>query len=90
MSGRIRSKSLPSFKSLDELVGLFDTNDLGGYDMPEAQFGVEIKRRAYLVAVDAELAQQLAKIARAQRTPFERLINSWLREKIREQVQTTQ
>jgi hypothetical protein len=65
-------------------------NDLGDYAMPEAQFGVGIKRRAYWVAVDAELAHQLAQIARSKRTPFEKLVNRWLREKIREQVQTAQ
>ncbi|RCV63699.1 CopG antitoxin of type II toxin-antitoxin system [Methanophagales archaeon] len=41
------SKSLPRFKSLDELVTFFDTQDLGEYwtEMPEAHFEVDIKTR---------------------------------------------
>ena len=44
---RSKSKKIPSFKSLDELVDFFDTHDLGEYlnGMPEAQFDVGIKKR---------------------------------------------
>jgi hypothetical protein len=79
-----KPRSLPSFRSLDELVEFFDTHDLGEYwdKMPEACFEVDLKRRAHLIAIDVELAQKLDRIAQSRRTSSQALINSWLREKI--------
>lgn len=79
-----RLRSLPSLKSLDELVEFFDTSDLGSYELPQVQCDVDIHKRTYLVAVDAKLVNQLTRIARAQRMSCEGLIYHWLREKIRE------
>ncbi len=58
-------KIVPHFRSLDELVEFFDTQDMGDYlkDMPEAKFDVNIKRRTHLFALDAELASKLTEIA---------------------------
>jgi hypothetical protein len=82
------SKTLPEFKSLDELVEFFDSHDLGGYwdQMPEATFEVDLQRKTHLFALDAELASKLAGIARSRQTTSEALINAWLREKILEQA----
>lgn len=81
-----KSKRLPRFSSLDELVEFFDTHDMGEYwdEMPEAHFEIDIKKRKHLVAIDADLAEKLTQIAKAKRTPSEKLINSWLKEKILE------
>jgi hypothetical protein len=83
-----KSKNLPRFRSLDELVEFFDTHDLGEYwnEMPEAHFEVDLKRRTHLVAIDAELVDKLTEIARSRHTSSEELINSWLREKILERA----
>jgi hypothetical protein len=42
-----RSKKLPSFKSVKELVAFFDSHDMGDYweGMPEAKFEVNLKRK---------------------------------------------
>lgn len=84
-----KSKGLPSFRSLDELVEFFDTHDMGEYweQMQEAHFEVDIKRRMHLFAIDEELASKLTQIARSRQISPEALINSWLREKILEQTQ---
>ncbi|MGH7598709.1 MAG: CopG family antitoxin [bacterium] len=81
-----KSKRLPRFSSLDELVEFFDTHDMGEYwdEMPEAHFEIDIKKRKHLFAIDADLAEKLTQIAKTKRTPSERLINSWLKEKILE------
>jgi hypothetical protein len=44
---KTKSKNLPRFRSLDELVTFFDTYDPGEYgtEMPEAHFEVDIKTR---------------------------------------------
>jgi len=82
-----KAKSLPQFRSLDELVEFFDSHDLGEYldQMPEVDFEVDIKRKVHLIALDAELADKLTAIARSRHTSPEALVNAWVREKILEQ-----
>ena len=82
-----KSKKIPHFRYLDELVEFFDTRDLGEYwnETAEAHFDVDLKRRTHLVAIDSELASELSQIARSKQTSSQRLINSWLKEKILEQ-----
>ena len=79
-----KSKPLPKFGSVDRLVAFFDTHDMGEYwdQMPEAKFDVDIKSRKHLVAIDKEIIPKLNKIAKSKKVPSEKLINTWLREKI--------
>ena len=81
---RSKSKPLPKFDSLDELVAFFDKHDMGEYwdQLPEAKFQVKIKTRKHLVAIDKEIIPKLNQIAKSKKVPSERLINTWLREKI--------
>jgi hypothetical protein len=83
-----KSKNVPRFASLDELVEFFDTHDLGEYwdQMPEAHFEVDIKRKTHLFAIDDELAARVSEIAKSRQIPSQMLVNSWLREKILEQA----
>ena len=83
-----KSKNMPHFTSLDELVEFFDTHDLGEYwdQMPEAHFEVDIKTKTHLFAIDDDLATRLSEIARLRQTPSQMLVNSWLREKVLEQA----
>jgi hypothetical protein len=82
-----KSKKLTPAKSLDELVEFFETGDMGELweQLPAAHFDVDIKSRTHLVAIDEELAHQLADIAKSQRISSEALINAWLREKVSRQ-----
>ncbi|MGQ9625824.1 MAG: CopG family antitoxin [Anaerolineae bacterium] len=84
---RSKSNSLPKFSSLEELVEFFDTHDMGEYwdSMPEAHFEINIKGRTHLFALDEDLAERLTAIAKAKHVPSERLINTWLKEKLFEQ-----
>ena len=83
---------LPHFDSLDELVNFFDTHDIGEFyeQMPEADFKVDIKRRQYLFALDAEVARKLTEIAKSRKMTSESLANAWLIEKIKEQTSSSQ
>ncbi|MEO6457406.1 MAG: CopG family antitoxin [Chloroflexia bacterium] len=79
-----KTPKLP-FSTIKELVEQFDDGeDMGEYLdlLPEAQFDVDVKKRTHMVAIDAELASKLAKIARQRQTSTGTLIDSWLREKI--------
>lgn len=81
---RNKAKPLPKFESLDELVGFFDTHDMGEYwdQMPEARFDINIKTKKHLVAIDEAIVSTLDEIAKSRKVSSERLINTWLREKI--------
>lgn len=72
---------LPRFQSLDELVSFFDGNDLGDYDLPEVEVEVNVKKK---VPVDRELYRQLDDVAHAKGVTSETLIETWLREKLKE------
>ncbi|OGU68840.1 MAG: hypothetical protein A3H45_00235 [Ignavibacteria bacterium RIFCSPLOWO2_02_FULL_55_14] len=80
-------KALPHFRSLDRLVQFFESHDMGNYwnEMPEANFEVNIKKRTHLISIDPRLSEKLTRIARSKRTSSEKLVNSWLRERIQQQ-----
>ena len=79
-----KSARLPKFESLDDLVSFFDTHDMGEYwdQMPEASFDISIKRRRHLVAIDEEIVPSLNAMARSKKVSSEKLINTWLKEKL--------
>lgn len=79
-----KSSTLPEFESLDELVDFFDNHDMGEYweQMPEAAFDIKIKRRKHLIAIDEEIVPKLNKIAKSKKVSSEKLINTWLKEKL--------
>jgi len=83
-----KTKSIPKFGSLDELVTFFENHDMGEYwdQMPEAHFDIDIKKRTHIFSLDEDLAETLTKIAREKRIPSSTLINEWLREKVMEQA----
>lgn len=78
------NRALPD--SLQELVELFDTHDMGDHldQMPEVQADVDLKASTHLVAVAEDLVGRIAEIARARHISSEALINLMLREKIAE------
>lgn len=73
---------LPDFESISDLVEFFDAHDMGEYEMPEAHFDVELKKRSLLVSVDKDLMKKLSQAARAQHVSMESLVNSWLEERV--------
>jgi aryl-alcohol dehydrogenase-like predicted oxidoreductase len=87
-----KNRALPHFDSLDELVNFFDEHDMGEFyeQMPEADFTVDISRRQYLFALDAEVARKLTEIAKSRKITSEALANAWLIEKIKEQTSSNQ
>ncbi len=79
-----KSKSLPKFGSLNELVGFFETHDMGDYwdRLPEGEFDINIKTKKHLIAVDKEIIPKLNRMAKSKNIPAEKLVNTWLREKL--------
>ena len=81
--GKSQTPAIP--KKLNALIEFFETHDMAEYweQMAEAQFEIDIKKRTHLVAIDEEVADQIAAIAKSRKTSSEALINTWLKEKIR-------
>jgi len=79
-----KAKPLTRLKSVDKLVGFFDTYDMGDYwdRLPKAEFEVNIKTRKHLVAIDEKIIPRINRIAKSKRVTSAKLINTWLREKI--------
>jgi len=77
------------FKSIEEAAEFWDSHDLADYwDMTsEAAFEVDIQRRVFLTALEAELARKLTECAHKQGVSTETLINVWLSEKLAESTQ---
>lgn len=78
------NKKLPKFDSIDKLTEFFDENDLGDYldSMPETEFDVNLQKRSYFVEVDIELLGKLSEISKLEHKSSEKIVNSWIREKI--------
>ncbi len=83
-----KSKTLPGFESVNELVEFFDSHDLGDYweQMPECNFEVDLKNKTHLFSIDSELAVRLTEIAKSKRISSQALVNDWLKEKIMQQA----
>ncbi|HET7088382.1 MAG TPA: CopG family antitoxin [Anaerolineae bacterium] len=64
----------------------WDTHSLADYwdETEEAQFEVDLRQRVFLIPVEKDIAESVAKRARAQGLSSETLINLWLSEKLRE------
>lgn len=78
-----KSKKVPSFQSIDEVVYFFDNSDMGEYwdDLPAADFEVQIKKRTRFIAIDEELMDMLDKMAQSKQISPETLVDSFLCEK---------
>ena len=85
MTASDKHRLLPT-GSLDDLVEFFETHDMGDYldQMPEVKMDIDLRHRKHLVALDEDLAGQVAKIARSLHVSSESLINTLLREKLAE------
>lgn len=81
-----KTKTLPEFDSMGELVDFFETHDMGDYweQMPEADFEIKIKRKKHLIALEDDVVAKVARIAKAKKISSEALINTWLKEKLQQ------
>ena len=72
--------------SIDELVTVFDNEDMGDvWDaLPEVEFDIQPAGRKRLLAVNETLAKELADIAQSRKISTESLVEMCLREKVRE------
>ena len=79
-----KTKHLPDFDSLDDMVEFFDTQDMGAYldQMPEVEMEIDLKRRRYIITLEIELADKLTEIAESKQLSSEELVTLWVQEKL--------
>ncbi len=79
---------IPDFKSLDEAADYWDTHSFADYfeDTGPVEIEVRLARRKILLEIDRDLSEKLKKIARKKKQSYDKLINSWVREKIMQET----
>lgn len=78
------TKKIPDFKSLEEAAEYWDTHSFADHidDTEPVEIEVSIGTRKILLEIDRDLSEKLNKIAHKKKKSYEKLINSWIREKI--------
>lgn len=73
-----------TFVTLEAFQDFWDTHSLADYEehLREVEFEIDIQRRRFLVALEPELARQVAEQARVRGISTETLVNLWLKEKL--------
>lgn len=80
-----KSKSKPLSKRASHLVNLFEKGELDPriQQMREVRFDVDIRKVVHLYAIDDALDAELEGIARKLKTSSEKLVERWIKEKLR-------
>jgi predicted DNA binding CopG/RHH family protein len=79
---------IPDFKSLEEAADYWDTHSFADYleDTEPIEIEVCLPKRRILLEIDDDLSVKLKKIAQKKGQNYEKLINSWIREKIMQET----
>lgn len=76
------NNSLPAFDSTEGLVEFFDSNDMGDFDLPEAEFEVDVRTSEFLVPVEHSLMMKIIHSAEKRGISTQELVRGWLEEKV--------
>ncbi len=79
---------IPDFRSLEEAADYWDTHSFADHleDTEPVEIEVCLEQRRILLEIDHDLSEKLKKIARKKRQSYDKLINSWVREKIMQEA----
>jgi CopG antitoxin of type II toxin-antitoxin system len=77
---------IPKFKTLDEAAEFWDAHDFEEYvdDTEPVEFTVRIPERTTTLRIPVELTvyERIEALAAKKRVPIEKLVASWLKEKV--------
>ncbi len=76
------NQTLLTFNSPEELADFFDASDMGDFDVPDAEFEVDIQTRECLFPVDEVLMHKILRLAQEQAVSTPELVRGWLEEKV--------
>jgi len=73
------------FKNYEEAAEWFDTHDMSDYEdrMRPVGFTFDLRKNRDLVELDRNIAKDVRKLAKEQNVPTRRLVNEWLKERLR-------
>lgn len=77
-------KKIPDFRSLEEASDYWDTHSFADKfeDTEPIKIEVCLPKRRIMLEINPELGMKLNNIARKKKQSCEKLINSWIKEKI--------
>lgn len=78
------TKRIPDFKSLEEAAQYWDTHSFADHieDTEPVEIEVSLTRRRIMLEIDNDMLEKLKKIAHKKKKGYDKLISSWIREKI--------
>jgi predicted DNA binding CopG/RHH family protein len=78
------TKKIPDFKSLEEAAEYWDSHSFADHieDTEPVEIEVSLTRRRIMLEIDSDILEKLKKIANKKKKGYDKLINSWIREKI--------
>jgi CopG antitoxin of type II toxin-antitoxin system len=80
----VKNKRL-HFETYEEAAEWFESADMADYEdrLTPAGFSFDLRKSRDFVELDHEVAMSLRQLARKHKIPSRRLVNKWLREKIK-------
>ncbi len=78
------TRKIPDFKSLQEAADYWDTHSFADYigDTEPVEIEVNLAQQRIMLEIDSDLSEKLKKIARKKKKSYDKLIGSWIRERI--------
>ncbi|MCZ7394011.1 MAG: CopG family antitoxin [Candidatus Methanoperedens sp.] len=82
------TKKTPDFKSLEEAADYWDSHSFAEYieDTEPVEIEVHLAKRRIMLEIDSDLSAKLNKIAQKKKKSYDKLIGSWIREKINQEA----
>lgn len=82
------TKKIPDFKTLEDAASYWDTHSFADHieETEPVEIEVSLAQRKILLEIDSDLSEKLIKIAQKKKKSYEKLIKSWIREKIIEEA----
>ncbi|MDO8727303.1 MAG: CopG family antitoxin [Candidatus Methanoperedens sp.] len=75
---------IPDFKTLEEAADYWDTHSFADHleETEPVEIEVSLDKRRIFLEIDTDISEKLKKIAQKKGQSYDKLINSWIREKI--------
>ncbi|KCZ72202.1 Protein of unknown function (DUF3680) [Candidatus Methanoperedens nitroreducens] len=82
------TKKIPDFKSLEEAADYWDNHSFAEYieDTEPVEIEVNLTKHRIILEIDSDLSEKLKKIAQKKKKSYDKLIGSWIREKINQEA----
>lgn len=82
------TKKIPDFKSLEEAADYWDNHSFAEYieDTEPVEIEVNLAKHRIMLEIDSDLSEKLKKIALKKKKSYDKLISSWIRERINQEA----